>query len=186
MRTGRDNDCAAQGLGAADNTPIAAIMTEIAVRLSPDDDASTAYAMLRDRGASAATVVDRSGRALGILCMSDLALAKGRKRRSVDELMTPFVFALPIEASVARAAALMAYERVNQLVVRDSAGTVAGLVCATDVAHWLARQLGYFAAQEMTTERARDDERSNLPTLDYEGPLAAGDGYGSRFPSHGW
>jgi CheY-like chemotaxis protein len=57
--------------------------------------------------------------------------------------MTPFAFSLPSHAPIAQAAALMAYEGVNRIVVVSADGLIVGLLTARDVMRWVATQAGY-------------------------------------------
>ncbi len=64
-------------------------------------------------------------------------------RGTAAEVMTPFAFAVDENASLARAAALMAFERVHQVPVVSRSGRVVGVATAVDVLRWLAQQHGY-------------------------------------------
>ena len=52
---------------------------------------------------------------------------------------------MPAHSSIARAAALMSYERVHRVVVLSPSRAVVGIVSAMDVLRWLARNDGYAA-----------------------------------------
>lgn len=64
-------------------------------------------------------------------------------RATVDEIMTPFLFSLPAHTSVSRAAALMAYEGIDHLMVVDEDGSVAGVVSALDLLRSYATRAGF-------------------------------------------
>jgi CBS domain-containing protein len=64
-------------------------------------------------------------------------------RATVADVMTPLVFALPDDASVAQAAAMMAYEGVHRVPVVAGEGEVVGLLSSLDVLGWLGRESGY-------------------------------------------
>lgn len=95
-------------------------------------------------------VVNGAGRPAGIVSESDLlrALLSGTARAIAREVMTELVFALPITASIAQAAALMSYEGVNLIAITDLNGEVAGVVRALDIARWFARGAGYLVDRE--------------------------------------
>ncbi|HKE19272.1 MAG TPA: CBS domain-containing protein [Kofleriaceae bacterium] len=88
-----------------------------------------------------------AGARLGVSPRSTGRMAAVRERTAGD-IMTALVFALPVTASVEQAAALMAYEGVEQLVVTSLDGEVAGLVRALDVARSCARSAGYLVDRE--------------------------------------
>jgi CheY-like chemotaxis protein/predicted transcriptional regulator len=64
-------------------------------------------------------------------------------RATVAEIMTPIVFQLKSDATLAQAAALMAYESVQRVVVVTGDGKVEGMVSADDVLRWVALSAGY-------------------------------------------
>jgi CBS domain-containing protein len=57
--------------------------------------------------------------------------------------MTPVTFVLPENASIAQAAALMAYEGVHRIPVVSCSGDIVGLVSSLDVLRWLGQASGY-------------------------------------------
>ena len=59
-------------------------------------------------------------------------------RATVRDIMTPFILSLPEEATLADAAALMAYEGVHRLLIVAVDGTVAGLLTSLDLVRWVA------------------------------------------------
>jgi len=79
-----------------------------------------------------------------------LALALGETPASarlsttkVREVMTRLVFALGAEASLSRAAALMAYEGVHRIVVAAADGSALGIVSSLDILRWMGQRDGY-------------------------------------------
>jgi predicted transcriptional regulator len=139
---------------AASEVPIRHVMTSDPICLEPAWSLEAARRALHEGGVTRAPVVNQQGRPVGILCMSDLPNGTSA-HAAVDDVMTPFVFSLPENAGVGRAAALMAYEDVQQLVVTGQDGAVVGLVSALDVASWFARRMGYLrAANRLTWARS--------------------------------
>jgi len=128
----------------ADRTPVRAIMTGHVKCVRPDTELAEVCDLLTTESISGAPVVDEAGHAIGIISRTDLIhrelLPPGA---TVDDLMMPMAFTLPEHASVAQAAALMAYEGVHRLPVLDTAGAVIGIVSALDIARWVARHDGY-------------------------------------------
>jgi CBS domain-containing protein len=60
--------------------------------------------------------------------------------------MSHLVYTLDARADIARAAALMAYEHVHQIVITHEDGRPLGLVSALDILGWIARASGYVIA----------------------------------------
>jgi len=52
-------------------------------------------------------------------------------------------FALPEDATLSQASALMAYEGIHRLPVTCAEGKVVGIVSTLDILRWLAEQDGY-------------------------------------------
>jgi CBS domain-containing protein len=102
--------------------------------------------LLIDHRAPAVPVIGRHGRPVGIVTRTDLCRAlddPAGRPQVAGEVMTALVYTLPITASIEQAAALMSYEGIQQIVITDVDGHVAGLVCALDIARHCARQAGY-------------------------------------------
>lgn len=147
------------------HTPLSEIMSA-PVRCVPHDaDLHTVLALFERHGIGAAPVVDARGHALGIVTKTDLvrclqeredaahdppvpgaahaSCVEHENTTHVREIMSHVVFSLQAEASVDRAAALMAYEGVHHLVITASDGRAAGIVSSLDILRWLARHSGY-------------------------------------------
>jgi CBS domain-containing protein len=113
------------------------------------DELARLRELLVDRGQHCVPIVGDDGRPVGVVTQSDLLRALGRDdHASAGAFMTPLVFALPITASIEQAAALMAYEGVDQIVVTGMNGQVAGVVRALDVARRCARSAGYLVDRQ--------------------------------------
>lgn len=110
----------------------------------PTVEEATTVAVLRDllieRRVGMVPVVDRDGRPLGVVTVADLLRANGD---TAADVMSPHVFALPITAILAQAAALLAYEGISAIIIADLHGRVAGTVGALDITRWCARAAGY-------------------------------------------
>jgi len=63
-------------------------------------------------------------------------------KATVGELMTPIAFSVGEDTSVARAAALMAYEGVHRVPVTSEDGRVIGVLSSMDVLRWVAKEGG--------------------------------------------
>ena len=117
--------------------------------------------LLLERGQHVVPVIAPEGRPVGVVTQTDLLRTfreaeTGERRpptgdprdRTAGDIMTALVFALPVTASVEQAAALMAYEGVEQIVITGLRGEVAGVVRALDVARRCARSAGYLIDRE--------------------------------------
>jgi CBS domain-containing protein len=78
---------------------------------------------------------------------------EAQPERTVGELMTPFVFSLPVDAPVSLAAALMSYEAVHRIAVTERDGMVIGILSSLDVMRWLAVDRGYTVPPRRRRER---------------------------------
>jgi CBS domain-containing protein len=129
----------------AESTPISVIMSRDVICVRPEATRSDVLRLFLAKGISGMPVVDAEGRPLGVVSKTDVLRGLGAEdadARAAD-IMTPVTLAMPEHASIARAAALMAYERVHRVVVIGPGGNVVGLVSTIDVLRWLAREDGY-------------------------------------------
>jgi CBS domain-containing protein len=129
----------------AESTPISVIMTRDVICVTPEATRGELLKVLLSKGISGVPVIDEDGRPLGVASKTDVLRGLGAEdanARAAD-IMTPVTLAMPEHASIARAAALMAYERVHRVIVIGPAGNVVGLVSTIDVLRWLAREDGY-------------------------------------------
>jgi CheY-like chemotaxis protein len=149
----------------AGSAPIAAVMTRHIVCVRPDLPVETLTGVMLERGIGGIPVVDRRDRLLGIVTKSDV-LRGGWEQESwqvettddgerriepipralAGEIMTPFVFTLPGDATIARAAALMAYEGIDRLCVVSSDGSLIGVITSLDIMRWMAQAAGFVVA----------------------------------------
>ncbi len=131
--------------------PVARIMTRRVVCARAEMDASLLRERLLDRAISGAPVVDDWGRVVGVVSRSDLLeheVTARRGERTVGDIMTPMAFTLRAEASIAQAAALMAYEGVHRIVIVDDSGCVVGVLSALDVSRWIGWCAGFPVGRE--------------------------------------
>src|SRR5262249_50102003 len=74
--------------------------------------------------------------------------------KTVGDIMVPLAFALPESASIAQAAALMAYEGVHRVPVVSTSREVVGLISSLDVLRWLAQRSGFLVPPTTQQQRA--------------------------------
>jgi CBS domain-containing protein len=152
--------------GEAEDTALAGLVTKPLHSIAQDADLeSTLAAFLRD-GVDAAAVLDAAGRLVGILSASDLLRwycgsrdAEARSTPSapiaierataprVREAMSHLVYTLDAGADIARAAAIMAYEGVHQIVVTGRDGLPIGMISSLDISRCVARRNGYVLSE---------------------------------------
>jgi CBS domain-containing protein len=79
----------------------------------------------------------------GLITRTDVLRSFDETAVTAGDAMSGYVFALPARASIEKAAALMAWEGVGQIVVTGDDGEVIGMVSALDVARHYAVEHGY-------------------------------------------
>jgi predicted transcriptional regulator len=94
----------------------------------------------------AIAVVDAGHGLRGLVTRTDVLRAAEVPGARAGDVMSGFVFVLPLDATVECAAALMAIEGVGQVVVTNPRGELAGVVSALDIARHVAVVAGYLAA----------------------------------------
>jgi CBS domain-containing protein len=114
-------------------------------------DAATPLAELRrllvEERAPAIAVVDAHRNLRGVVTRTDVLRALDtRDELTAADAMSGFVFALPADATIEHAAALMAHEGVGQVIVTGADGALVGMVSALDIARHCAVRAGYLAA----------------------------------------
>ena len=112
--------------------------------VEPDTPLSEVLRLLVELRIPAVAVVDRCGAIGGIVTRTDVLRELARcDEACAADAMSGFVFALSARSTVERAAALMAYEGVGQVVVTGSRGELVGMVSALDIARYFAISAGY-------------------------------------------
>ena len=102
------------------------------------------HELLLERRVSALVVANANASVRGLVTRTDVMGAQ--RGATAGDVMSGLVFALPGNARIERAAALMGYEGVAQIVVVGPGGILLGLVSAIDVARHLAISAGFLHA----------------------------------------
>ena len=126
-------------------TPVSSIMTTGAVCMRDDATLAAAMALMVDRSIGAIPIVDKEGRAIGIVSKADVlrSLLRARDGVAVGDVMTKPVLSVHPDDPVDVVAAFMAYERVHHVPVLGNDRRIVGMVSSLDVTRWLARALGF-------------------------------------------
>jgi CBS domain-containing protein len=156
----------------AERVSVVSIMSADTICVDPELSLEALLKLFLDHGISGAPVVNKEGRPLGVVSKTDLLRSQWEnaglielepfapdgaedvelepgfhleriREGKVEDIMTPVSFTLSENASVARAAALMAYEGVHRVPVLSGSGQVIGLISALDVTRWVAETSGF-------------------------------------------
>jgi CBS domain-containing protein len=127
--------------------PVTVVMTKAVRTVTPGLRLDELSRIFLEDAISGAPVVDEDGRPIGMVSKTDLLRSNLLRERIVDDVMTPLAMALPDDATVSQAAALMASERIHRVVVVSPDGRIVGLVSALDVLRWMAFADGYIVAR---------------------------------------
>ncbi len=120
---------------------LASLARQPTILVAPDTRIEDVRTRFVDERAAAILVVDGDDNLLGILTRTDALRAA--PAATARDALSGVVFVLPMFASVERAAALMAYENVGQIVLTDGDGALVGVVSAIDIVRHYAVESGY-------------------------------------------
>ncbi len=138
------------------DAPADALMTPNPVSIRARAGVKEAMALLIDRGISAAPVIDDAGRPVGVLSRTDLLIhereavhnlgpadcaeslpdgfhVEAVDPTSVEEVMTPAVFAVPANCPAASVVEQLLDLKVHRLFVVDALGVLVGVISPGDV-----------------------------------------------------
>jgi len=138
---------------AAARTLVREILPRDVTCVRGDVSVEMCAALLVERGLLCLPVIDADDKLIGILSKSDLLLNQVQPneplaKRTVSEIMTPCVHALPDDAPVAFAISLMAFESLHEVPIVSNEGRVVGVATTLDLLRWLAARMGYVLAPE--------------------------------------
>ena len=124
------------------NIPVARLMTQDLVTVSPETSLVEAGEVLLDRDIGSVVVVDSSGKLVGILTSTDFVNIVTNDLATADatvaEFMTESVVTVGAEATIRDAAATMIADDIEHLPVEEQDGSVAGMLSTTDLTAHLA------------------------------------------------
>lgn len=124
------------------------VQTDV-VTVRIDDTLLTAAETLRDSGVGSAVVLTVDGDPCGIVTDRDLVVygldhVEALDHTVVDQVMSPDLFTVPIDAGVFEVVERMREEQVRRVPVVDD-GDLAGIVTLDDLVVLLARELSSLA-----------------------------------------
>lgn len=121
---------------------VADVMTKKVLTIAPDASAADAAWGLTLKGFNGAPVQDEHGHLLGIVSKSDLVdpgtSDVPRRGRTVEDAMTPLLFAIRAADPIMDAVARMLDTGAHRLVVVDAEGRMVGIITPMDVLQALA------------------------------------------------
>jgi CBS domain-containing protein len=132
-------------------TPVHAAMTREVHCVTADVGMDAIADLFADHAIGSAPVVDERGRPVGIVTKTDLLRSLQTRTAGptprVADVMTPIAFSIADNASVAQAAALMAFEQVHHVPVVSGDGAVVGVMSSLDVARFVGSAAGFTCAR---------------------------------------
>jgi Mg/Co/Ni transporter MgtE len=141
----------ARGLSAdADHIPVAAAMSCDVTCVTLDISVEAVASLFLDERIGAVPVVDYEGYPIGIVSKTDLVRdifggggeaayrLAALDRQELTDLMTPVVYTVRDNDSLATAATVISEHRVHHAPVVDAEGRCVGMISAFDLARWIA------------------------------------------------
>lgn len=139
-------------------------MTKDVLAARETDRALDLWHRLEERRVSGAPVVDDKWHCVGVVSKTDITRALV-DQQSLDgspvndepfvrDIMTCFPIALPENATMGQASALLAYEGIHRILIVDERGRLTGILTTLDITRWVAIQCGFVVPPY--TQRQRD------------------------------
>lgn len=129
----------------AARTCVHEILARATTCVTPDVSLARVRAIFAESRARAVPVVDDGGKLQALVSRSDLIAAP--VDGTVRDVMTLVVHALPEDAPIAYAIALLGFEDIGEVPVVKNDGAVVGMCHALDILRWVAGRLGYTEAK---------------------------------------
>lgn len=121
---------------------LGSLIARPALAVTIDTPVAEVGRMLLQHRVPAIAVVD-DDELCGVITRSDVLRSYDENHETAGEAMSSYVFVLSARSTIEKAAALMAYEHVGQIVVTGDEGELVGMVSALDVARHYAVEHGY-------------------------------------------
>lgn len=129
------------------NTPVTAIMTREFLQVTEAATVDLIFDIMALDGPSGLPVVGPNNELIGMVDADDLLEEQSDywSMESIRTIAIPFCPSLPVTATVAQAAALLAREKMLQVPIVNDDDNVVGVVSCLDVVRWLAESAGLVA-----------------------------------------
>lgn len=121
--------------------PVGEVMNRNLLCVHPETSLEATRTLLQERALEYVSVVDERGAAIGILAQAGLP-PPSDARRTVGEIMTPYLRSVREDCSLAHAFAVMALHRLPCIPIVSTEGNVVGLFTASDALPWLTEESG--------------------------------------------
>jgi CBS domain-containing protein len=145
-----------RGVCAPRTTSIATLFTRDVICAEAETPAARMTVAVHEAEVGAFPVVDRARMPIGIVEVRQLLAAP--PDAVVSDVMTPRPLRVRDEVSVARAAAMMAHNRVHHLVVIGEDGKLLGILSSLDICRYLSEESGAIVPRTSVSKR---------PSLDF-------------------
>lgn len=130
----------------ADRVPVTAVMTRSVTCAARDLSATKLADLMVDSHIGCVPVIDEAGQPIGMVTKLDLVeqlLVANARCETAYQLMMPVALTLGPHATVAHAAALMAFEYIHHVPIVGDDGVLIGIISSMDIVRWLAENDGY-------------------------------------------
>ncbi|MEM2878049.1 MAG: homocysteine biosynthesis protein [Candidatus Hadarchaeales archaeon] len=115
------------------------VMTREVVTAKADDTVERAAAILSEKGFDHLPIIDEDGRVTGIVTSWDIAIAVGKGRRKLSEVMTSRVITAREDEPVDAVARKLETHNISGVPVVDSSGKLRGIVTTDDISRLFGR-----------------------------------------------
>jgi CBS domain-containing protein len=149
------------GLDTIRTVPVADLCTRDVYCAMPDTPIEAVRRLLLKHAIGVVVVVTAARAPTGLVSATDLVRAPPEARH-VSDVMTPSPITVPIGLSLARVAAVMAYEGVHHLPVVGPGGRLVGLVSSVDLLREIGRASGAIIPDRTVrrTRKEREKEKA--------------------------
>ena len=138
----------------ADIVPVTAVMTRNVTCAARDLSATKLAHLMVENHIGCVPVIDEAGQPIGMVTKLDLVeqlLVAQSRSETAYQLMMPIALTLGPHATVAHAAALMAFEDIHHVPIVGEDGVLIGIISSMDIVRWLAENDGYRKPARRTT-----------------------------------
>jgi CBS domain-containing protein len=124
------------------------VVGSVTTCIAPNLSIPTVKHLLKERGLRSVAVVDDNGKLQGLISRTDVTRAPDFG--CAADMMPPHVHALPENAPIGHAIALMGFENLSEVPVVTDDGKVIGIFQAVDALRWVAERMGYLYSSPLS------------------------------------